>query len=108
MLKTSLSLCGHATVITRCYSNTGNTGSRFRLVKYARNESSDGSSITVAGRVEVCSNFTYKSLCHEYWDPADAHVFCQGYLRYFSPNNTISKGTTGMAPRRFAYIIFKY
>ena len=34
------------------------------------------------GRVEVCDNSSYSSLCSEYWDPVDAQVFCEYYLQY--------------------------
>ena len=77
-------------VITRCYRD-GN----FRLVNDTTDYSSTDGSITVTGRIEVCSNSTYKSLCNQYWDPIDAQVFCQDYLRYRgSFYSTISKNIT--------------
>ena len=75
-------------VFSRCYSD----GS-FRLTNVTTSTSSDDF-ITVTGRIEVCSNSLYKSLCHHYWDPVDTQVFCQYYMqRYhsrYSPE-TISK-----------------
>ena len=40
----------------------------------------DGS-IEVTGRVEVCANFTYGSVCDYGWDQADADVFCRNYVQ---------------------------
>ena len=40
----------------------------------------DGS-IEVTGRVEVCANFTYGSVCDYGWDQADAEVFCRNYVQ---------------------------
>ena len=34
----------------------------------------------VEGRIEVCINSSYSSLCSDYWDPVDAQVFCEYYL----------------------------
>ena len=75
-------------VITRCYGE-GN----FRLVNETTEYSFDGPyTQTVTGRIEVCANSSYKSLCYQYWDPVDAQVFCQDYLRYRGPlNSNISK-----------------
>ena len=61
-------------VISRC-SNEGH----YRFINVTRTSSIDGT-VTAAGRIEVCSNFTYKSQCDQYWDPMDAQVFCQQYL----------------------------
>jgi hypothetical protein len=77
-------------VITRCYGE-----GRFRLVNQTTDssfDSSGSSTVTATGRIEVCSNSSYKSLCDQYWDPIDAQVFCQDYLRYRSPfSSKISK-----------------
>jgi hypothetical protein len=56
------------------------------------NFTSDGS-VVVTGRVEVCSNFTYSSLCSQYWDPVDAQVFCEYYLNSIGFYTNISKFT---------------
>jgi hypothetical protein len=54
------------------------------------NFTSDGSFVAT-GRVEVCSNFSYTSLCSQYWDPVDAQIFCDNYLNYFAIYTNISK-----------------
>ena len=76
---------------SRCYSD----GS-FRLVNVTTSTSADDS-ITVSGRIEVCSNSSYKSLCSQHWDPVDAQIFCRDYMRIYhnrySPE-TISKKLT--------------
>ena len=83
-------------VITRCYGE-GN----FRLVNEttASEYSFDGLfSQTVTGRIEVCANSSYKSLCYQYWDPVDAQIFCQDYLRYRGPpNSNISKKSAAIS-----------
>ena len=38
-------------------------------------------STEVTGRVEVCSNFTYGSVCDYGWDQVDAEIFCRNYVR---------------------------
>ena len=82
--KICLILCA---VITRCFSE----GS-FRLVNETRDYSVDGSTMVTGGRIEVCSNSSYKSLCSLYWDPIDAQVFCRDFLKYRAPfNSNISK-----------------
>ena len=63
-------------VISQCFSE-GN----FRLTNRTTDFSGAGS-IKVEGRIEVCTNSTYSSLCDYYWNPVDAQVFC----RYFMIN----------------------
>ena len=43
-----------------------------------------GTDIANAGRVEVCSNSLWTSVCHNTWDPLDARVVCRelGYSEY--------------------------
>ena len=68
-------------VISRCQRFSED---RYRLINVTRTSSIDGI-YTATGRIEVCSNFTYKSQCDQYWDPMDAQVFCQQYLRNTVP-----------------------
>ena len=75
-------------VISRCFSE-GN----FRLINRTTNFSTGGT-ITTEGRIEVCTNSTYSSLCDYYWNPVDAQVFCQYFVRYYygaSATTNISK-----------------
>ena len=58
------------TVIPRCYSDRG-----FRLINSTTNFFAAGS-FTVEGRIEVCINSTYSSLCDYYWNPVDVQVYC--------------------------------
>ena len=72
-----------AAVISRCYSD-----GEFRLSNASTNFTSDGS-VLVTGRIEVCANYSFTSLCYQYWDPVDAQVFCRNYLNsqgYYSSN----------------------
>ena len=76
-------LCIYA-AITRCpYEG------QFVLANPNITAGTDGS-IEVTGRVEVCANFTYGSVCDYGWDQADAEVFCRNYvqneLRVFTGN----------------------
>ena len=72
-------------VIAQCFSE-----GEFRLANPSTNFTSDGSVITT-GRIEVCSNFTYASLCSQYWDQVDAQVFCENYLNSIGYYSNISK-----------------
>ena len=53
---------------------------QFRLANMNTTYRSDGS-IEVFGRIEVCANFTYGSVCDYGWDMADAQVFCRDYAQ---------------------------
>ena len=61
-------------VIPQCFSE----GS-FRLTNRITNFFPDGSIIT-QGRIELCANSTYFSLCDHYWNPVDAQVYCRYFL----------------------------
>ena len=74
-----------AAVISQCFSDGD-----FRLANASTNFTSDGS-VVVTGRIEVCSNFSYASLCSQYWDPVDAQVFCENYLNSMGYYSNISK-----------------
>ena len=76
-------------VIARCFYD-----GHYRVINGTTTLSTDGT-ITATGRIEVCSNFSYKSLCDQYWDPVDAQVFCHTFMRRFIagyfPGSVISK-----------------
>ena len=40
-------------------------------------ENGPGSRSSFAGRIEVCVNRTYGSVCDEYWDNRDAMAYCR-------------------------------
>ena len=42
--------------------------------------SSDGLSGIVTGRVDVCYNGTFSSVCDLNWDEVDAMILCENYL----------------------------
>ena len=77
--------CCSTIVISQCYNNGD-----FRLANSSMNFATNGS-VIVTGRIEVCSNFSYTSLCSEYWDPVDAQVFCENYLNSIGYYSNISK-----------------
>ena len=78
-------VCYTTAVISQCYNNGD-----FRITNASTNFTSNGS-VIVTGRIEVCSNFSYTSLCSQYWDPVDAQVFCENYLSSMGFYSNISK-----------------
>ena len=72
-----INTCPVHAVISRCYSD-----GRFRLTN-STTTVFDDDSIAVMGRIEVCDDFTYNSICYQYWDPTDAQVFCEDYMRTY-------------------------
>ena len=61
-------------VLSQCYSEgqyqLGNANTTYLF---------DGS-YRVTGRIEVCTNSTYNSVCDYGWDDVDALVFCRNYF----------------------------
>jgi hypothetical protein len=64
-------------VVAQCFYD-----GQFRLANSNTTYGSDGS-IEVFGRIEVCANFTYGSVCDYGWDLPDAQVFCRNYAQNF-------------------------
>ena len=64
----------------------------FRIGNLVTNMGSDGSSGEVTGRVEVCYDSTYGSVCDLSWDNVDARILCSNYLSNFGiSRNEIGK-----------------
>ena len=61
-------------VIQQCFSD-----GEFRLANQTTSFDLFGST-TVTGRLEVCYNFTYGSVCDRDFEDVDALVFCQNYF----------------------------
>ena len=75
-----------SSVVSECYSD-----GEIRLSNSNTTYLPDGS-IVVTGRIEVCANFTYSSVCDYGWDQADARVFCRNHLQSFGIySNNFSK-----------------
>lgn len=75
-----------SSVLSQCYSD-----GEFRLGNANTTYLPDGS-IVATGRIEVCTNFTYSSVCDYGWEQADARVFCRNYLQsYGIYSNNFSK-----------------
>ena len=53
---------------------------QLRLANVSNSLSPDGLFDAISGRVEVCYNGTFGSVCDSGWDELDARVFCTDYL----------------------------
>lgn len=42
-------------------------------------------SVRVEGKIEVCANFVFHTLCDYYWNPVDAQVFCRYLSKFYAP-----------------------
>ena len=62
-------------VLSQCFSD-----GEFRLANFSNVLSPDGSSGVISGRVEVCYNGTYGSVCDNGWDEPEARVLCTNFL----------------------------
>ena len=58
-------------VVSQCFPD-----GEFRVANLTTNMDPDGFSGSISGRVEVCYNSTYGSVCDYGWDETDARVLC--------------------------------
>jgi hypothetical protein len=62
-------------VISQCFSE-----GEFRLANVSNSPNPVNFSAVISGRVEVCYNGTYGSVCDSGWDETDARIFCNDLL----------------------------
>lgn len=62
-------------MISQCSSE-----GEFRLANISNSYNPIDFSAEISGRVEVCYNGTYGSVCDNGWDKADATVFCTNFI----------------------------
>ena len=78
----------HYDIVTLTYSCLGTptivpptcSDGEFQIAVTNLSLNSDGLSGVVTGRVEVCYNSAYGSVCDLGWDAVDARVLCSTYL----------------------------
>ena len=62
-------------MITPC-----NSDGEFRLTNISNSTNPVEFSIVISGRVEVCYNGTFGSICDSGWDEPEARVFCTNFV----------------------------
>ena len=66
--------CSSCPVVSQCFDG------EFRVDNITASMGPDGSG-TLSGRVEVCYNSTYGSVCDYGWDETDARILCNNFVR---------------------------
>ena len=83
-------------VITPCFSE-----GEFRLTNVSNSTNPVEFSIVISGRVEVCYNGAFGSICDSGWDEPEARVFCTNFVTnlgippYFMSEFTIAYSISG-------------